>query len=141
MNSCTYHVSLGMRKSTICVSEQARHKSACAVTDAGDWLKILDLSRRVLSEYRQQRRGSVTAQLICSFGIADDIVGFLTLRLMKCSNKHSTPECTRNTEAMVIGKRILPVFFFVFFFSCFVFREQISLRSTNIQILIDWMLK
>ena len=64
-NANAIYMSLCMRRPTILVSDQVRHKLACAVTEVGSKLELLDLSRRgfVLSEWRIQRRYSAVQLL------------------------------------------------------------------------------
>ena len=60
-----------MKKSTIWVSDQFRHKPACTVTGEGKKLGILDLLYYPCSENSLSLIGCVvTAQLICVFVFA-----------------------------------------------------------------------
>ena len=60
-----------MRKPTIWVSDQVRHKPACTVTEDGWRLEILDLeSRGIVAKTKALISFAVTAKLICAFVFA-----------------------------------------------------------------------
>ena len=60
-----------MRKSTIWVSYQVRHKPACTVSENTEKLEILDLSRRgIVAKTNALISCALTAQLICAFVFA-----------------------------------------------------------------------
>ena len=72
-----YKLSCDTRKPVFGVSDQVKHKTACASTEDGWKLEILDLRRRgIVLSTKALNSFAVTAKLICAFVFAKAKIRF-----------------------------------------------------------------